>query len=89
MKTIPLNLDLQTASALYILLDTSIASLSAEKIAVEELKTKQQEKPSKEDLEELSNHLDAIIESGKELASDVAEIIEMFGDEKPEFKPFA
>lgn len=92
MQSIPLNLDLETASALYILIDTSINSLSAEKVAVETLirgfKNPDPNTLSLEQLRELDSNLTELISAAKTIGTDVAEIISMFDDEQTEFKPF-
>ena len=85
---IPLNLDLQSASALYILIDNAVNSLSAEQDVIAALKLD----PTKtnltmDELNELGESIDSVIESGKQLSLDVGAIIDELDDDE-DFKPF-
>jgi hypothetical protein len=89
MRTIPLNLEEHSASALYILLDTALSSLTKEQAAVEALKQLPQDKRNITDAEllEMENSLASVLDTGKIIISDVAAIIDEL-DKEPEFKPF-
>ncbi len=89
MIKIPLKLDSNNASALYILLDIALRSLSNEKGALESIQkgeTKSELTPEK--IKELLDHVELLVEEGKKLAIEVGAIVDELEPDEPEFQPF-
>ena len=90
MRTIPLKLDANKASALYLLIDIALSSLSAEKIALESIqKGEQQSELTPEKVKELIEHVEVLSAEGKSLAIETGAIVdELDEDDETEFQPF-
>lgn len=89
MRTLPLNVDADKASALFLLIDIALRSLSAEKDALEDMKITPdaREELSKEKINELIEHVNVLSEAGKELSIEVGAIVDELGDDEKEFIP--
>lgn len=88
MRTIPLKLDSDKASALYLLIDIALRSLSLEKGTLESIqKGEQQSELTAEKVTELLEHVDELSEEGKKLALEIGALVDELDDSDEPFIP--
>lgn len=89
MRTIPLQLDADKASALYILVDIAIRSLSAEKETLQAIENKQLSSDiPPEEIPQLKDKLDILITEAKDLSLEIGALVdEIAPDEEDHFEP--
>ena len=88
MRTIPIKLDVNKASALYLLIDIALRSLSAEKLALENIqKGEQQSEYDPIKIGELLEHVDQLSEEGKKLSLEIGALVDELEDDDEPFIP--
>lgn len=87
MRTIPIKLDADKASALFLLIDIALRSLSAEKIALGNLQATPTTEMPIEKSKELLEHLDLLFEEGKKLSIEIGALVDELGEDDEPFIP--
>lgn len=86
--TLPLHLDIRTASMLYILIDIAANSLTTENETISKLEAEGKLSDiSAEELQELKVSLETLLSASKQLKLDIGEIVSTFDDKTIPFSP--